>query len=189
MTSHGTAGYDAFDDPYCYPGTTVLRNRLDIHDPSELEAFEVEISTLRADEPLPEGNFDPAHYCRIHHHLFQDVYDWAGEYRTVRTSKGGNLFCYPENIAVQMDDLYTRLRGGGAFANLSREAFLDHLTSFLAETERHPPVPRRQWPQPALLHQPARRNFRPSHQHRTAQQRVIPPRHHRKLLPQSAAAT
>src|SRR5260370_41139265 len=80
-------GYDAFDDPYCYPGTTVLRNRLDIRDQSELDAFEVEITTLRAEEPLPDGDFDPAHYCRIHHHLFQDVYDWAGQYRTVRTSK------------------------------------------------------------------------------------------------------
>ncbi|HWG18658.1 MAG TPA: Fic family protein [Acidobacteriaceae bacterium] len=133
MTSHGIAGYDAFDDPYCYPGTTVLRNLLDIRDQSELDAFEVEISTLRADEPLPVGNFDPAHYRRIHHHLFQDVYDWAGEYRTVRTSKGGNLFCYPENIPAQMAALFARLRGGEAFADLSREAFLDQFTSFLAE--------------------------------------------------------
>jgi cell filamentation protein len=72
-------GYDAFDDPYAYPGTTVLRNLLDIRDRSVLEAFEVEISTLRAEEPLPKGAFDPAHYCSIHHHLFQDVYEWAGQ--------------------------------------------------------------------------------------------------------------
>jgi hypothetical protein len=25
-------GYDAFEDPYCYPGTSVLRNRLDLRD-------------------------------------------------------------------------------------------------------------------------------------------------------------
>ena len=96
MTSEG---YDAFDDPYAYPGTTVLKNILDLRDPDTLEAFEVEISTLRAEEPLPEGKFDAVHYCAVHHHLFQDVYDWAGQYRTVRTSKGGNLFCYPETFA------------------------------------------------------------------------------------------
>jgi cell filamentation protein len=43
-------GYDAFDDPYSYPGTTVLKNLLDLRDSDTLEAFEVEISTLRAEE-------------------------------------------------------------------------------------------------------------------------------------------
>ncbi len=32
-------GYDAFEDPYCYPGTSVLRNRLDIRYQSELDAI------------------------------------------------------------------------------------------------------------------------------------------------------
>ena len=96
-------GYDAFEDPYCYPRTSVLRNRLDLRDQTELDAFEVEITTLRAEEPLPDGDFDPVHYRRIHHHLFQDVYPWAGQYRNVRISKGGNSFCYPEHISAQMD--------------------------------------------------------------------------------------
>jgi cell filamentation protein len=112
-------GYDAFDDPYAYPGTTVLKNLLDIRDRDTLEAFEVEISTLRAEEPLPEGEFDSTHYGRVHHHLFQDVYDWAGQYRTVRTSKGGNAFCYPENIPAQMDALFEGLHGGELFTETS----------------------------------------------------------------------
>jgi cell filamentation protein len=64
-------GYDAFDDPYAYPGTTVLKNILDLTDPDTLEAFEVEISTLRAEEPLPEGNFDAAHYKIDRHEYLQ----------------------------------------------------------------------------------------------------------------------
>lgn len=130
MTSEG---YDAFDDPYAYPGTTVLKNILDLRDPDTLEAFEVEISTLRAEEPLPEGTFDAAHYCAVHHHLFQDVYDWAGQYRTVRTSKGGNLFCYPENIRSRMDELFGGLRGGAHFANRNTEDFITQITLFLGE--------------------------------------------------------
>jgi cell filamentation protein len=122
-----TEGYDAFDDPYAYPGTSVLRNRLDIRDEATLEAFEVEISTLRAEEPLPLGAFDPAHYCSIHHHLFQDVYEWAGQYRTARTSKGGNAFCYPEHIPAQMDELFGSIRGGNAFAEMSRSEFCERL--------------------------------------------------------------
>jgi len=126
-----TEGYDAFDDPYAYPGTSVLRNRLNLRDAGILEAFEVEISTLRAEEPLPHGTFDPAHYCSIHHHLFQDVYEWAGQYRTLRTSKGGNAFCYPEHIPAQMDVLFQSIRGGEAFAEKSRREFLNEAARFL----------------------------------------------------------
>ena len=126
-------GYDAFDDPYAYPGTTALKNILDLRDPDTLEAFEVEISTLRAEEPLPDGTFDAAHYCAVHHHLFQDVYDWAGQYRTVRTSKGGNLFCYPENIRANMDELFRGLRAGEHFANRNTEDFIKEITLFLGE--------------------------------------------------------
>jgi cell filamentation protein len=128
-----TEGYDAFDDPYAYPGTSVLRNRLGIRDAGILQAFEVEIYTLRAEEPLPQGASDPAHYCRIHHHLFQDVYEWAGQYRTVRTSKGGNAFCYPEHIPAQMDVLFRSIRGGEAFTKKSRREFLRGAARFLGE--------------------------------------------------------
>lgn len=130
MTSEG---YDAFDDPYAYPGTTVLKNILDLRDLDTLEDFEVEISTLRAEEALPEGAFDAAHYCAVHRHLFQDVYAWAGQYRTVRTSKGGNLFCYPENIHAQMDELFRGLHGGQHFADRDTEDFIKEITRFLGE--------------------------------------------------------
>jgi cell filamentation protein len=128
-----TQGYEAFDDPYAYPGTSVLRNRLDIRDGAVLEAFEVEISTLRAEESLPQGAFDPTHYCAIHHHLFQDVYEWAGQYRTVRTSKSGNAFCYPEYIPAQMDALFLSIRGGDTFTERSRSEFLEEAARFLGE--------------------------------------------------------
>jgi cell filamentation protein len=126
-------GYDAFEDPYCYPGTTVLKNLLNIQEQDTLDAFEVEISTLRSEEPLPEGSFDAAHYCEVHHHLFQDVYDWAGQYRTVRTSKGGNAFCYPEHIPAQMDVLFQGLHGGDVLMESTSEIFLQETSRFLGE--------------------------------------------------------
>ncbi len=90
--------YDASDDPYTYDRSTVLRNKLDLREAADLNAFEAEISTQRATEPLPGGELDFAHYCAVHHHLFQDVYEWAGKPRSVRIAKGGNPFCFPENI-------------------------------------------------------------------------------------------
>jgi len=128
-----TEGYDAFEDPYAYSGTSVLQNCLDIRDAGILEAFEVEISTLRAEEPLPHGTFDPVHYCSVHRHLFQDVYEWAGQYRTVRTSKGSNAFCYPEHIPAQMDALFRSIHCGEAFAQRSRSEFLMEAVRFLGE--------------------------------------------------------
>jgi hypothetical protein len=83
--------------------------------------------------PLPGGNFDPDHYRRIHHHLFQDVYSWAGEYRTVRTSKGGNPFCYPEHLSTQMDSLFRSTNFGVRFRGLNPQAFTENLAAFLAE--------------------------------------------------------
>ena len=82
--------YEVEDDTYCYPGTTVLKNLLDLKEQAELDAFEAEITVQRASEPMPEGKLDAVHYKAIHRHLFQDVYIWAGKPRTVRISKGGN---------------------------------------------------------------------------------------------------
>ncbi len=45
-------GYDAFDDPYSYKGGACLKNRLGLRDPEVLQAFELEMSSLRAAEPL-----------------------------------------------------------------------------------------------------------------------------------------
>lgn len=78
--------YDAVEDPYCYPGTTVLKNTPGIRDQAALDAFEAVITAQRSDEPLPTGRLGAAHYARIHWHLFQDVFAWAGKYRTVRKS-------------------------------------------------------------------------------------------------------
>ncbi|WP_316201391.1 MULTISPECIES: Fic/DOC family protein [unclassified Bradyrhizobium] len=127
------SGYDVFDDPYCYKGTSVLKNRARLRDAKTLEAFELEMSTLRAEEPLPAGRFTPTHYKRIHHHLFQDVYPWAGKYRTVRTSKGGNPFAYPEYIASSMDQLFEKLALPAFKPGASADEFLDAATDFLAE--------------------------------------------------------
>lgn len=126
-------GYDAFDDPYCYKGTGVLRNKAGLRGAEALEAFELEMTTLRAEEPLPDGRFGPAHYRAVHRHLFQDVYSWAGRYRTVRTSKGGNPFCFPEHIPSQMDALFAQVRAGPCFAEPNRAAFIAAAAELLGE--------------------------------------------------------
>jgi cell filamentation protein len=125
--------YDAVEDPYTYRNSTVLLNKLDLRNQAELDAFEAEISSARAEEPLPEGILDFKHYCAIHHHLFQDVYDWAGQPRTVRIAKGGNPFCFPENIQSQATNLFELLQEGDYLQGLQAEEFSYRAAHFLAE--------------------------------------------------------
>ena len=125
--------YDAVEDPYTYRNSTVLKNKLDLRIQADLDAFEAEISSARADEPLSEGTLDFKHYCAIHYHLFQDVYDWAGQPRTVRIAKGGNPFCYPENIQGQATSLFEKLRHANYLWNLEVQEFSRKAGHFLAE--------------------------------------------------------
>ena len=111
--------YESSPDPYCYPGTNILVNRLGLRDQARLDAYEAMITAQRAEEPLPRGRLGYAHYRAINRHLFQDVFDWAGKPRTVRIAKAGSMFCYPEHIDDAMRRLFDRLR---------REKFLRGLT-------------------------------------------------------------
>ena len=86
--------YDA-DDVYCIPGTAVLKNKAGITDQNQLDEYEGDFTAIRLLEltqnPV-EGSFDLAHLCKIHQYLFQDVYEWAGEVRTVDIIRGDSRF-------------------------------------------------------------------------------------------------
>ena len=50
--------YEAEQDPYCYPGTSVLINRLDIRDQAALDAFETDATAERSSHEMPQGSLD-----------------------------------------------------------------------------------------------------------------------------------
>jgi cell filamentation protein len=125
--------YTAESDPLCYPGTTVLRNLLDLREQADLDEAELALTLTRFDEPLPAGNLDVAHYLAVHRHLFQDVYAWAGEIRAIRIGKGGNWFCYPEHIGTQLERVFAELGDVDNLNGLTRAEFGDRVAHFLAE--------------------------------------------------------
>jgi len=90
---------------YCYPHTHILKNKLDIRDKDELFKVEQELSSARYFEivkrPIP-GDFSLKHLQAIHKYLFQDIYDWAGEIRTVDISKG-TIFCLTQFIEIEFN--------------------------------------------------------------------------------------
>jgi cell filamentation protein len=154
--------YDSIDDPYCYPGTSVLKNRRDLRTQAALDRFETAITAQRFDEPLPAGKLTEQHYRRVHRHLFGDVYGWAGEYRTVRISKGDSPFCYPEYIASEMARLFAGLRRDNNLSGLSAQQFTRKAASFLSNLNAIHPFRRWQRPKPNGIHDPACRPCRAS---------------------------
>jgi cell filamentation protein len=125
--------YDAIPDPYCYRGSDVLKNVPGIRDAHALQQFEAAAVLERSREPIPGGKLSVTHYCAIHRHLFQDVYRWAGRYRTVRIAKDRSVFCYPENISDQMKAPFQALATDGFLADLGAERFSTGAAHFLTD--------------------------------------------------------
>ena len=100
-------------DPYVYPETNVLRNLRDIRDAGQLSKFEAIATTRRTveleHEPI-QGQFDARHLQAIHNHIFQDVYEWAGDFRTVNISKSGDPFAFHEYIVSSLDKMCGELK-------------------------------------------------------------------------------
>ncbi|MBQ6180907.1 MAG: Fic family protein [Ruminococcus sp.] len=120
----------------CYPGTTVLINKLDIHDQAELDAVEKQITLLRATQAEKETGFvnvDFGFYRSLHGFLFGDLYDWAGSLRNINISKKGTIFCDHNEIERIGDLKFSRLRAKNYLKGLSFDEFTDELTDLYHE--------------------------------------------------------
>lgn len=93
---------------YFYPGTEVLKNKLNIMDATELQQKEQEITVLRnaelIDKPI-NGNFDELHLKNIHAYIFQDLYDFAGQYRNTNIEKNNCAFVSCEAIEWHLKNI------------------------------------------------------------------------------------
>jgi cell filamentation protein len=122
-------------DPYFDSRCGVLRNRLGITDPGELAEAEANFTSVRIFQLRrhpPPGRYDLPHLQTFHRHIFGDIYDWAGELRTVTIIKGG-LFCLPQNLTSTGAEVHDKLARAGHLRGLDRPAFLDGLTKLLAD--------------------------------------------------------
>jgi cell filamentation protein len=84
-------------------------------------------------QPIPRGFFDLVHLRAIHRHLFQDVYDWAGELRTVEIFKGGNQFQFRQFIPTGMADVHRRLTRAGFLRGLPAREFAREAGTILGD--------------------------------------------------------
>lgn len=129
-------------DRFKYPGTEVLINKADLRTQSELEAFEADVTALRLlellDNPI-KGNFDLSHLQLIHRHIFQDVYDWAGELRQVDIQKGGSKFGNWSLVPNYLDKQLKKISSQNFLLNLPPTEFIPAVAHYMSEiNSAHP---------------------------------------------------
>lgn len=129
-------------DPYVDPATGVLRNRLGITDPDELQRIGARITAVRAArldvQPIP-GAFNLPHLQAIHRRLFGSLYDWAGQLRTVNISKPGSPFCPASQLEPFAQQVFGEIERGHPLRALPYDHAVDRLVHHLAEVNAlHP---------------------------------------------------
>lgn len=106
-------------DPYVYEETGTLKNKLGIKDYEELRKAESDISfvkLLTVDRDVDCSKFDLDYIKNIHKYILDDIYDWAGEFRTVPMVKpedilGGDTvrYAYPKEIEPKAKECLNEL--------------------------------------------------------------------------------
>ena len=94
-------------DPYLIPGTDILRNKLGILDPDHLDRQIDDLTIVEASYLFNEGppvRPSLAGWQAVHKAMFGEVFDWAGDFRTIHIRKldensdPSGYFTAPERI-------------------------------------------------------------------------------------------
>lgn len=119
---------------YCYPGTDVLINKLDIKNQEELDIAERRITTLMLTElqvaslPKPNKLFSADYYLSLHKKVFSLIYSFAGETRNENITKGNTPFCRPEFIYNYLSDTLNTMA-----KKMTKVETKDDITTWLAD--------------------------------------------------------
>ena len=129
-------------DPYLYDDCPVLKNKLGLKDGDLLDKAEVEFSCNAIHDLLInpiQGKYDFAHLCQFHAHIFRDVYEWAGQPRTVPIEKQEAVLGYtsieyakPHEIKVKATDALQKM-DTISWGTLSLDEQAEALSAGLAE--------------------------------------------------------
>lgn len=136
------------NDPYCYPGTDILRNLEDIRDKAALDRFEadaVAVGLINLKRNPIKGPFDAARLKETHRRIFGRVYPWAGEFRQgigmMGKNRSGFVVAYgpSENVPTALDEAFTKLKAEGNLQGLDSARFAIRLAFYYSELDAiHP---------------------------------------------------
>lgn len=100
-------------DPYLYDDVDVLKNRAEIKDAELLRKAEADITNLAMSAIYEQKyeKFNTEALRDIHRNIFGQIFDWAGEFRTIQMVKyedvlGGDTvrYAYPKEIKKQLNE-------------------------------------------------------------------------------------
>jgi len=120
----------------CYPGSTVLINKLGQRNQEALDVTESVAVALRCAEIESEpcsAPFTFNFYCSLHKRMFGDIYEWAGQVRTINFSKKGTSFYPSEGLTELAKSKFDRLQAMDEFRNLPANDLIDEITDFYHE--------------------------------------------------------
>lgn len=127
---------------YCYPGTNTLINFYDEKDPKALDEIETTATFIRLvqmDKAPIKGAFGLKHLQKIHKHIFQDVYPFAGEIRHVNISKNGQGFAPCLHLREYANEVFKQLKNERFLKGLDKESFCERLSFYFTEVNMmHP---------------------------------------------------
>lgn len=116
-------------DPYVY-SNGVLKNKLGIKNQDKLAKQEHLLVGQRMNELKEKpvrGDFTIKHLQQIHKHLFQDLYEWAGDLRTTDMMKAGVLFFRPEEFDLRSENFNAMMQQRNQFKGLDKKEFVEGL--------------------------------------------------------------
>ncbi len=128
--------YEPSNSIYCYPNTEVLRNKLNIKDIKKLQIYEAKITAAKSlglRKKGITGDFDVKHIKQIHKYLFEDIYPFAGEFRTENIAKGEFRFAQFEYIETELESLLNKLKKEEYLQGLNKKDLATKLAYYLAE--------------------------------------------------------
>lgn len=106
-------------DPYVYKNGTLI-NKLGITDYEKLRQAEADISFVKlftVDRDVAPGDFGLEYIKRLHKYILGDIFDWAGDFRTVPMQKEEKIlagdsvrYSHPNNINSDLSKIIEKLQ-------------------------------------------------------------------------------
>lgn len=124
-----------WDSYYCYPNCFILKNKLNIKDEDLLEEAERQITAVKILDikmhPV-KGDLNFSHLVNIHKYIFEDIYNWAGEARSVNITKGSQ-FCNYLFINNMAEEIFSKLQKEKFLIGLPKDELIIRLSYYLGE--------------------------------------------------------
>lgn len=139
------ARFQAAQDPYLDPDWAILKNKVHARTQGELDTAEVALVHVRTLELVAkpvQGSLDLAHLQAIHGHLFQDIYPFAGELRTLDIRKAddpGGVFMPVSRLRDAANYVFSELAEEKYLRGLDTDTYVVRLGHYLDEVNHlHP---------------------------------------------------